>query len=135
MTKVLNSIDENEKKKRYKHGKYWKFTTARIEEIIIKDESTFYDTIIYTHHGPIVGDFNYFPKDSSIHIEKNYGLALQWTAHDSTNELLTFYLLNRASNYDEFEQSLKIDTAGGPDAKLKGDRDISNVGRRDTSDA
>ena len=35
----------------------------------------------------------------------------------------------------QFEQSLKIDTAGGPDAKLKGDRDISNVGRRDTSDA
>ena len=34
-----------------------------------------------------------------------------------------------------FEGSLKIDTAGGPDAKLKGDRDISNVGRRDTSDA
>lgn len=34
-----------------------------------------------------------------------------------------------------FEGSLKIDTAGGPDAKLKGDRDISNVGRRDTFDA
>jgi hypothetical protein len=34
-----------------------------------------------------------------------------------------------------FEHSLKIDTAGGPDAKIQGDRDISNVGRRDTSDA
>ena len=34
----------------------------------------------------------------------------------------------------QFVHSLKIDTAGGPDAKLKGDRDISNVGRRDTSD-
>ena len=27
----------------------------------------------------------------------------------------------------KFEQTLKIDTAGGPDAKLKGDRDISNA--------
>ena len=35
----------------------------------------------------------------------------------------------------QFEQSLKIDTAGGPDAKLKGDRDISNVGVKDTSNA
>jgi hypothetical protein len=26
-----------------------------------------------------------------------------------------------------FEQTLKIDTAGGPDAKLKGDRDISGI--------
>ena len=33
------------------------------------------------------------------------------------------------------EKVLKIDTAGGPDAKLKGDRDISNVGRRATSNA
>jgi uncharacterized protein (TIGR02466 family) len=27
----------------------------------------------------------------------------------------------------QFEQSLKIDTAGGPDAKLKGDRDLSGI--------
>ena len=33
------------------------------------------------------------------------------------------------------EKVLKIDTAGGPDAKLKGDRDISSVGIKDASDA
>ena len=33
------------------------------------------------------------------------------------------------------EKVLKIDTAGGPDAKLKGDRDISKVGIKDMSDA
>ena len=35
----------------------------------------------------------------------------------------------------KFEQSLKIDTAGGPDAKLKGDRDISSVSIKDASNA
>jgi hypothetical protein len=35
----------------------------------------------------------------------------------------------------KFEQTLKIDTAGGPDAKLKGDRDISSVSIKDVSDA
>ena len=35
----------------------------------------------------------------------------------------------------QFEQSLKIDTAGGPDAKLKGDRDISSASIKDVSDA
>ena len=34
-----------------------------------------------------------------------------------------------------FEGSLKIDTAGGPDAKIQGDRDISKVGNKDVSDA
>ena len=35
----------------------------------------------------------------------------------------------------QFEQSLKIDTAGGPDAKIQGDRDISKLGNKDTSNA
>ena len=38
-------------------------------------------------------------------------------------------------NKRKFEQSLKIDTAGGPDAKLKGDRDISRTSIKDMSDA
>ena len=35
----------------------------------------------------------------------------------------------------KFEQTLKIDTAGGPDAKIKGDRDISRASIKDMSDA
>ena len=35
----------------------------------------------------------------------------------------------------KFEQTLKINTAGGPDAKLKGDRDISRASIKDVSDA
>ena len=35
----------------------------------------------------------------------------------------------------KFEQTLKIDTAGGPDAKLKGDRDLSNISIKDASNA
>ena len=38
-------------------------------------------------------------------------------------------------NKRKFEQALKIDTAGGPDAKLKGDRDISRTSIKDMSDA
>ena len=33
------------------------------------------------------------------------------------------------------EKVLKIDTAGGPDAKLKGDRDLSNISIKDASNA
>ena len=38
-------------------------------------------------------------------------------------------------NKRKFEQSLKIDTTGGPDAKLKGDRDLSNISIKDASNA
>ena len=43
--------------------------------------------------------------------------------------------LNDPYEKRNFEQSLKIDTAGGPDAKLKGDRDLSSVSIKDASDA
>jgi len=97
---------ESENRIKYKYGEYTPHIKQRIEEIKIKNNTTFYDTVLYTHHGPIVWDFKYYPKDSMI-VHDNYGIALQWTAHDSTNELLSFYLLNKASNYEEFKTSLK----------------------------
>ena len=94
------------KKNEYYYDNQWISTNKIIEEIQIKGEYTFYDTITYTHHGPVVWDYSYYQKDL-ITIKEKSGLALQWTAHNGTNEILSFYLLNKASNYDEFKQSLR----------------------------
>uniref|UniRef100_UPI001CF9212A penicillin acylase family protein n=1 Tax=Penaeicola halotolerans TaxID=2793196 RepID=UPI001CF9212A len=34
-------------------------TQKRIEEIKVKGGETFYDTLVYTHHGPVVYDRNF----------------------------------------------------------------------------
>ncbi|MEQ9438592.1 MAG: penicillin acylase family protein [Cyclobacteriaceae bacterium] len=78
-------------------------TQRRIEEIKVRGEETFYDTVIYTHYGPVMYDQT-FPADSSIRAQRNY--AMKWVAHDPSLETLTFYYLNRAQNYQEYVAAL-----------------------------
>jgi penicillin G amidase len=75
-------------------------TRKMIEEIKIKGEKTFYDTVIYTHHGPIVFDQSFHGDD-----EKNH-FAYRWIAHDPSEEVLTFYKLNRAKNHNDYMKAL-----------------------------
>ena len=71
-------------------------TKTRIEEIQVRDERTFYDTVIYTHHGPVVYERNY----GSLSVGTN--LARKWTGYEPYNEAAMLYYLNRAKNYNEF---------------------------------
>ena len=95
----------NSDKEDYKYDNQWLTTNHIIEKINIKGNQTFNDTIIYTHHVPVVWD-NKYQNDNLKPMKKNVGLALRWTAHDESNELLTFYLLNKASNYNQFKTAL-----------------------------
>lgn len=78
----------------------WENMKMTIEEIKVKDQPAFFDTIYSTIHGPIVMDehFNQNPD------AKNF--ALKWTLHEPTNEFLTFIHLNKAKNYKEFKESI-----------------------------
>jgi len=91
---------KDQKKNEYLYDGKWLATTKVAEEIKIRDKETFYDTVVYTHHGPVTFD-DKFNRDGIP-----YPVALHWTAHDTSNEFKTFYLLNRARNYDEYIQAL-----------------------------
>lgn len=71
------------------------------EEIKIRGHDSFYDTVIYTHLGPVVYDAQ-FPGH-----EGRSNLAMKWLGHHPGQELLTFYLLNRAKNFEDFENALQ----------------------------
>ena len=81
-------------------GKYLP-TKKTIEAIKIKGGETFHDTVVYTHHGTVMYDEN-FPNG-------NYSqpMAMRWTAHDPSNELRTFYELNRAKNYNDYIEAIQ----------------------------
>lgn len=94
--------------KQYWHNNQWKNTSERLEKIVVRGEDTETDTVIYTHHGPVV----YFQKpDLSLAKPVPVGNALRWIAHDRSNELLTFYYLNRGKNYDDYRKALTFYTA------------------------
>ena len=92
---------KDDSKKQYLFNKKWLNTTARIEEIKVRGGKTYFDTVFYTHLGPVVYEGNFNESGT-----KQQNLALKWTAHSPSNELTTFYLLNRAKNYSDYETAL-----------------------------
>ena len=92
----------------YWYNNKWNATKPRYETIKIKGGKDIVDTVYYTHHGPIV----YFQKPNYSRANNvPTGHALRWIAHDKSNELKTFYLMNRAKNYDDYRKALPYFTA------------------------
>ena len=87
-------------------GRYLK-AQPRVEEINVRGEGVFYDTVMYTHYGPVVYDRD-FPADTVENPERNY--AMKWPAHDPSMDMMTFYYLNRAKNYQEYQAALQYFT-------------------------
>lgn len=93
----------------YRYENTWRNTSLRLEEIRIRGQKTEIDLVHYTHHGPVV----YLKKPDNFKMATNVptGTALRWIAHDRSNELMTFYKLNRAKNYTDYRQALQFYTA------------------------
>jgi penicillin amidase len=87
----------------YWYNNEWKNTQVRYEKIKIKGSKAITDTVYYTHHGPVVFlQKSGYSKASNVPV----GHALRWIALEKSNELKTFYLLNRSKNYDDYRHAL-----------------------------
>jgi penicillin amidase len=91
---------KDEAKKEYMSDGAWKTATKVTEEFIVKNGTTFRDVITYTHHGPVVFDET-FHKES-----EKADFAFRWIAHDPSEEIMTFYKLNRAKNHEDYMEAL-----------------------------
>ena len=104
---------KNVKKEEYFYDNNWLPIIKKIEEIKIKNKTSFYDTVLYTHHGPIVWDYDMQTpaigaQNTKYNIKQtSSNRALKWLAHEPSNELKTFFELNKASNYNQFLSSLE----------------------------
>ncbi|UKJ08750.1 penicillin acylase family protein [Solitalea lacus] len=98
---------KDNKKEEYWWNNKWNKVTKRIETISIRGGKTLVDTILFTHHGPIV----YIDEQKPFKDNVPVGTAMRWIAHDQSDELATFYKLNRAKNYEDYREALKAYTA------------------------
>lgn len=78
----------------------WKQTTKVVEEFRVRNSESFYDTVVYTHWGPVTYDRTYHAQDQLT------DHAFRWMSHDGSEELLTFFKLNRAKNHSEYMDAL-----------------------------
>src|SRR5579862_4895442 len=80
--------------KEYLFNGKWIETSFRYDTIKVKGGSDFIDTVAYTLFGPVMYDRKFTGNRTAG--TKYY--AVRWKAHDASNELKTFYLLDHAKN-------------------------------------
>jgi penicillin G amidase len=96
-------------KSQYWYEGQWKPVTKRIETYKLKSGKIVQDTILYTHHGPIIYDVE---KETNFGKNAPAGHAMRWIAHETGgSDLLAFYMLNKAKNYDDYRKALATYTA------------------------
>ncbi|MCJ7446597.1 MAG: penicillin acylase family protein [Bacteroidales bacterium] len=89
----INPENENQ----YYFNGEWKDMAVKKEIIKIKGGKQDSVIIKYTHRGPIISGYRNV-KDAS--------LSMRWSGYDSSDELRTVCLLNRASGWDEFRSAI-----------------------------
>ncbi|MCY7349263.1 MAG: penicillin acylase family protein [Cytophagaceae bacterium] len=92
----------NASRKQYWFEGQWKPVKRRVETLKVRGKPDVVDTVLYTHHGPIVYEEAEKPFNEAVPV----GHALRWVAHDPSNETRCFYQLNRAHDYKEYVAAL-----------------------------
>jgi penicillin G amidase len=90
-------------KKEYWYNNHWIPARQRQEEINIRGRKSLSYTVIYTHYGPVV----YWKKDKEAANGSVTGYAMRWVALEESEEIRTFYQLNRASDYNDYRNALQ----------------------------
>ena len=98
---------KDDSRQQYWFNNVWKDATMRPETIKIKGKADFVDSVAYTIFGPVMYDKT-FPADTISFKEKN--LAVRWSAHDPSNELLMWYYLDRAKNLEDYKNAIRYFT-------------------------
>lgn len=94
-------VEFNQDRTKYRYDGSWRDVKVRVEDIKIKGKKNYKDSVLYTHHGPVVFDKN-FRGDNEL-----AGYAMRWIGHDGGNNQRTFIELNKAKNYDDYVKALK----------------------------
>ncbi|MEO6820108.1 MAG: penicillin acylase family protein [Ginsengibacter sp.] len=93
---------KDDSRKEYWFDSAWHPTTFRTEIIKVKDSLDYNDTVAYTNIGPVMYDKTFNGKRNT----GNKYYAVRWKAHDPSNELKMFTLLNKAKNYGDYRKAL-----------------------------
>ena len=97
---------KDDTREEYSFNGQWVKTIFRIDTIKIKNKSSFIDSVAYVQLGndkcPVMYDKTFSGNRSTNH--KYY--AVRWKAHDASNELKIFNMLNHAKNYADYSAAV-----------------------------
>ncbi|MFM9907766.1 MAG: penicillin acylase family protein [Chitinophagaceae bacterium] len=96
---------KDKSRKEYLFNGEWKASQLMIDTFMVKGQPAIHDTVAYTIFGPVMYDASFTGLGAKRTDGKNY--AVRWKAHDASNELMIFYQLNHANNYNDYYNALQ----------------------------
>ncbi|MEX1276013.1 MAG: penicillin acylase family protein [Bacteroidota bacterium] len=96
----VEEVDSIQHPSRYRFNNTWRPVEQRIDSILVKDGRPVLLTSYRTHRGPIINRL-----EESARFSRNL-LSMRWTGHEVSHELRAFYMINRASTWQEFREGL-----------------------------
>ncbi len=81
----------------YKYMGEWRDMEVRTEIIKTGRRDSVEKELLFTHRGPVISGFR--DLDDEV-------ISMRWTGNDYSNEVSSVYLLNRASDWEEFREAL-----------------------------
>lgn len=105
----------------------WVRADVRQEKIKVRDSATIIEKLAITELGVVMYDKQYQTKNQ----DGKY-IAVRWTAHDPSLELLTFMKLNKANNYKDYKDAIAYFECPGQNfvfASKRGDIAITQQGK------
>ncbi len=110
------TFKDNSKKEYLFNGK-WQPSQIRYDTIKQKGTSDFIDTVaIVKEFGPVMYDASYSGaalQNAKKARTNNKNYAVRWIAHDPSNELRTFILLNKSKNYNDYLNAISTFSCPG----------------------
>jgi penicillin amidase len=91
---------KDETQQEYWCDNQWKKTELKVEHIKVRGKTEVLDSVYYTAFGPVQYD-----KRNKLN-GKIENLSVAWISHLPSNELLTIYNLNRANNFNEYDEAI-----------------------------
>jgi penicillin amidase len=92
----LEKINPKDSSQYFFNGE-WRPMDVRKELIRIKGGDSVYKINRFTHRGPLVSGFK----------KMNQAISMRWIGNDYSNEMRAVYMLNKASNWDEFKDAIR----------------------------
>ena len=97
---------KDDTRKEYLFNGVYHSTTFRVDTIKIKDKPDFIDSVAYVQLGKNLCPVMFDKSFSGGKNTNNKYYAVHWTAHDPSNELKIFTMLDKAKNYSDYSAAV-----------------------------
>ena len=101
----VERVDSVQHPTRYELDGRWRALAVREDTIVVRDADPIILTVYATHRGPVVNRIEASAKWSPAL------LSMRWSGHEIANDARTFFLVNRAGTWTEFQAALSHFTA------------------------